>query len=160
MALATLHQAVIEGVSALLPAWRFVKGARSFRRVAHGCNQTLHLSFVNHVDDFDVVGNVAVEHLIKRKRLCVVGAELGNILGTGQQRWPVSSATQASLAANGVVELFQKVGVPYLERYSSLAEVLRVLREEPQNAWLLSPLAKDFAAEANAIEERGKESVA
>jgi hypothetical protein len=160
VAIASLHEAVSHDVAALLPGWRFVKTVRSFRSTELGCTHYLHLSFVNHVADFDVIADVAVEHLHKRQRICIVGAELGNIAGTGQHRWHVSSTSEAWAAAAGIVQLFQEVGIPFLKRYSSLGEVLRVLREEPKEAQLICPLAQDPVAEALCIEARAPSHVA
>ena len=125
-----------------------------------GCIHYLHLSFVNHVANFDVVADVAVEHVHKKRRICIVGAELGNIVGTGQHRWHVSSPSEALAAAAGVVQLFQEVGIPFLKRYSNLGEVLRVLREEPKEARLICPLAQDPVAAARCIEARAPAHVA
>jgi hypothetical protein len=118
---------------------------------------SLHLAFVNHAADFDVVANVAVEHLAKRQRICIVGAELGNIAGTGQQRWPVASQADVQPAAAGMWRLFTEIGLPFLQRYSRLAEILRTLRQEPKTARLICPLVQDPASEAAAIEARAQQ---
>lgn len=108
----------------------------------------MDLSFISHAADFDVVADVAVEHLANGKRICIVVAERGNIAGPGQHRWPVSSDVQPQKASEGVHTFFNEVGLPFLQRFSSLTEVIRVLRNEPGTARLICPLVKDFEAEA------------
>ncbi len=154
MALAELHQAVISKLTLLLPDWKFVKSSRSFTKSVGTCKWSLHLSFINHVNDFDVVADVAVEHLNGRTRICILGAELGNIIGTGQHRWPVENMTQADKAALGVRELLETVGMPLLNRFTSIDEVIHVLRTDKVTSRLIFPLVSDTAKEATEIEAR------
>jgi hypothetical protein len=158
MALAPLHDGLVAAVAQLLPDWRFMATYRHFRKRMPAYDWFLHVGFINHVSDCDVVANVAVEHLVKRKSICIVGAELGNIAGVGQRRWSLARLADIPAAATGLHQSFLEVGLPYLQAFSNLHEILRVLREEPKRAWLLCPLAQDPMAEANAIEQRARES--
>jgi hypothetical protein len=155
MAVAALHQALTDDLAARLPAWRLVKSRRSFECRRANVTWHLHLAFVNHRDDdFDVVADVAVEHKRGRERVCIVGAELGNIRGTGQCRWAVASVDDVPIATRGILDVLSSTGLPFLERYSSLPEILRVMRSSPNDARLLMPLVADPVSEAASIEAR------
>lgn len=142
-----------------LRGWRFVKSTRSFRKSEGQCICSLDLAFINHTSDFDVVADVAVEHTAKGQRICIVGAEHCNIAGTEQQRWSIDGQVDVKAAANGVLDLFAKVGMPFLKRYTDLTEILRALRTDPKTAWLNWPLVQDPVAEAAAIEALAKQNV-
>lgn len=152
MALAPLREGVIAAVATLLPTWRFIKSTRSFVQKSLEYKWYLHLAYINHVNDFDVVVDVAVEHLRGKQRICMLGAELGNIVGTGQHRWSVETASDVAGVAKEVVSLFGEVGLPFLNRFSSLPEVIHVLRTDLEMSRLIFPFTKDPAADADAIE--------
>jgi len=135
----------------------FRKREQSFRREVAGCRQSLHLSFIPHRDDFDVTADVAVRHHAledilnqdrasltdaAKKDTCTVGAELGNIAGTGQHRWTVVTVRDVGPVVVGVEDLFLTVGLPWLERFSRVEEVHRVLRNGGMEAALLCPIAQ------------------
>jgi hypothetical protein len=151
-----MHEALIANLRSRLTAWRFVKNRRSFERSVSTTTWYLHLTFVNHLHDFDVVTDDAVEHVRERKRVCIVGAELGNLRGTGQHRWGVSSPGDVPRVASDIVDLLESTGQPFLERFSSLTEVLRVLRNSPNEARLIMPFASDPNVEAASIEARSR----
>jgi hypothetical protein len=157
MTLALLHEALIAGLASHMRGWGFVKSTRSFRRRDGDRQWSLHLAFINHVNDFDVVADVAVEHLLNKQRICIVGAELGNIIGTGQRRWSVGDLPHAQAAADGVHQLFITAGVPFLQRFSELSQILNTLRADQKTARLICPFVKDHVAEADAIESRAKQ---
>jgi hypothetical protein len=154
MSFAVIQGVLLGDLSARLEGWHFVKSRRSFERKQTTCVWSLHLAFIKHKPDFDVVADVAVEHIQAGKRLCIVGAELGNICGTGQHRWQIASEQQVQAVTSGILDLFTTVGLPFMERYSVLSEVLRVLRADPAQARLICPLVKDHCAEAALIEQR------
>lgn len=151
MALASLHQEVIVAMTDRFPGWKFVKSIQSFVQLHGNCKWYVDLAFVNHVNDFDVVVNVMVEHLIGKQRICILGAELGNILGTGQHRWNVDSNSSALAAAQGVQEMVHEVGFPFLNRFTDLAEVVRTLRTDKKTARLIFPLEQNLDVEADRI---------
>jgi hypothetical protein len=154
MALAPLHEALIAALTARLDGWQFVKAHRDFKKPGPSYNWFAHLAFINHVNDFDAVLDVAVEYHAKRKRICIVGAEIGNILGIGQRRWPVATGEDVRNAARGIETDLMQVGIPFLTRYSDIGEILRIYRTDPVAAGLIAPLTLDHAAEADAIERR------
>jgi len=135
----------------------FRKREQSFRREVAGCRQSLHLSFIPHRDDFDVTADVAVRHHAledilnqdrasltdaAKKDTCTVGAELGNIAGTGQHRWTVVTVRDVGPVVVGLEDLFLRVGLPWLDRFSSVKEIQRVLRDDRREAALICPIAQ------------------
>jgi hypothetical protein len=126
--------------------------ARSFVHPHDNCRWHLHLAFVNHTDDFDVIADVAVEHSLGKQRICIPGAELGNIAGTGQRRWTVGPNASVSDAAHGLLTLFGEVGIPFMQRFTDLAEVVRTLRTDPVGTRLMFPFEIDPLSEASRIE--------
>ena len=138
--------------------FRLRKTLRDFRRDVGQCSQSLHVAFINHSADFDVTANVAVRHHAvedalneerpylkesEKKLTATVGAELGNILGVGQHRWAVASERDIPLVVDGIVSYFQRVGLPFLERFTSLEETFRVLSANGSEAKLISPLPEE-----------------
>lgn len=80
-----------------------------------------------------------------------LGAELGNILGTGQHRWNVGPNSAALAVAKSVRALFDEVGVPFLERFTELAEVVKILRTDEKTTRLIFPFEQNPALEADRI---------
>ena len=100
-----------------------------------------HISCINHPDDFDCTGDVAVEFKANKVQLCIVGAELGNIKGVGQKRFTVGNKQQASETATAIYNYFNTVGLPFLEKYSVPNEVINILSVGDKEALLISPIA-------------------
>ena len=153
MKVSELHAAFLSELAPLLPGWKFVASQRHFKRTEGAVNWLLHLGFVNHEADFDAIGNVAVEFLAGRKRVAIVGAQLGNIAGLGQTRHSVSSEATAAAAARSLVSEFQLVGLPFLERYSVPSTVAAVLEAGGPEAQLISPYQDNHAAQIAALQQ-------
>lgn len=151
MALLPLHKEMSEKRIEKFPDWKFVHSSRSLVRKREHSRWFLHVTFANHVHDFDVVADVAVEHLLGKHRICIVGAELGNIQGTGQHRWGVDSPSSTTAAAHGVETLFNEIGTPFLDCFSSIEEVLRVYRMDREMARLINPFEQNPQVEAERI---------
>lgn len=128
---------------------------QSFLRRIPGGRASLHLAFIEHSKDFDVVADVAVrfdqlEELVnatnsllsKREKgqTYSLGAELGSISGEGQRRWSVASLADVESVADQVVTSFREVGLPYLQKASTLEGALRLLASPGSDAWLHSPI--------------------
>jgi hypothetical protein len=158
MALGSLHQEVISAVTDRLSGWKFVKSTRDFVQLHGTCKWYVHLSFANYGNNFNVAMDVAVEHLMKKQRICILGAELGNIRGTGWHTWNVESKSSALAAAEGMHALFHEVGMPFLNRFTELAEVLKILRTDEHTTRLIFPFEKNPALEADRIASLMKEN--
>ncbi len=155
MKVSELHTAFLQELGALLPGWKFIASQRHFKRTEGSANWLLHVAFVNHEHDFDAIGDVAVEFLASRKRVAVVGAQLGNIAGVGQTRHPVSSPASAAEAARSLIAEFTQVGLPFLQHYSFPAVAAAVLQAGGPEARLISPLQENHAAQVIALQELG-----
>ena len=133
----------------------FKAKTRSFYRDIKGGKQILHLTFINHPGDFDVTADVAVridalEDLVnagnqtisasERALTASVGAELGNISAGQPKRWKVASEADVAHAVSGVLGEFRSTGLPYLERFCSLEEIMSVLAGDDPASRLHSPL--------------------
>jgi len=155
MKVSDLHGAFLTKLAHLLPDWKFVKSQRYFKRQRGDVNWLFHVSFINHVEDFDAVGNVAVEFLAGRKRATVIGASLGNIAGVGQTRHGVDSVAAATAAARSIHAEFHRVGMPFLERYSDPALTLQVLLAGGSEARLICPVGELQSERAAALQALG-----
>lgn len=141
MKISELQNIFIDELEGFLHRWKFIKKHRHFKKVNGNLVWYLHISCINHFDDFDVKGDVAVEFKDGKKRLAIIGAELGNIAGSGPKRFPVGSVSQAYSSAVALHESFQKIGLPFIERFSNPDEVVTVLKDGGKEAGLISPLS-------------------
>jgi len=153
--LAELRRRVLERLSERMAPAGFRRRDQSFWKDAGPVALSLHVSFINHADDFDLTADVAVRHhavediLNAARRLsardmrttATVGAELGNLAGVGQHRWTVTAEADVDPAIDGVADWFRRIGEPFLQRFSSPAEALRVLDEDGIEARLICPIA-------------------
>lgn len=152
MKLKPLHDHLIEKLKQELPEWRFSSKERHFRKSKDGNNLYIHLSFINHTDDFDLVVDVGVEFLHNKSRTCVIGAELGNIEGVGQNRHHINSVASAANAALSAKEQLLKVGFPFFQEYSTASAVLSTLKAGGEKARLISPFINLHAEQILALE--------
>jgi hypothetical protein len=123
-----------------------------FRDTPYGWD-AFHISFIRHMDDFDVTADVAVridalEELVndgdraqksRRDQTASIGAELGNIAQGVPLRWTVASPENVSEVARAIAEAFVQIGLPYIERYSDPNVMLDALAPNDRSAWLHSP---------------------
>jgi hypothetical protein len=132
-----IQRALLEVVGARIAGDGFQRKpvGQSFLRRFPAGRASLHLAFVEHPRDFDVVADVAVrfdelEDLINANNTLLskkeqgqtysLGAELGNISGEGQMRWNVASSVDVDQVADQLVAAFKVIGLPYLDRASTL----------------------------------------
>lgn len=153
MNLKPLHDRFIEGLKSHLHGWKFVASYRHFRLSRPGLNLYLHVAFIYHDCDFDVTVDVAVEFVQGKKRIGIVGSELGNIEGVGQVRHSVASEADADVASRTAYEHFRRVGLPFLERHSDRTYVLETLRQGGTEARLIDPIEQYRPALIAALEE-------
>jgi hypothetical protein len=152
MKLSELHTIFLAELRKLLPDWRFISTQRSFKRSVGSVNWLFHIGWVNHIEDFDAIGNVAVEFVAAKQRVAIFGAQLGNIAGIGQTRHSVRSVPTAKSSARTLVDEFHTIGVPFLERYSCPKTVQSVLLADGPEALLISPLREQHEREVLALQ--------
>jgi hypothetical protein len=136
-----------------MEGWKFVASRRHFTRQFEATRWYMHLAFVNHANDFDAIVNVSVEYVRNRKRVAIFGAQLGNIAGVGQTRHRVAAERDIPETVEGIVTEFNAVGMPFLERFSRLPEVLSILKRGGREAGLISPFQDMHAEQIRALEE-------
>lgn len=128
---------------------------QSFLRKFDGGRASFHVAFVVHPDNLYVVGDVAIRfdlvenmvnegalHLsVKEKgKTYTLGSELGRIAGEGQRSWGISRVDEAASVAEDVVGFFEKHGLPYIERNSSMEAAYQALTSPAPVASLYNPL--------------------
>ena len=166
MLLADLRRTLLTELAAALASRGYRKSGQSFRKEEGPHRLSLHVAFINHVDDFDVTADVAVRHhaveeirnlsntLIsarEKKETATIGAELGNLAGVGQHRWTVRERRDIEPVAADILEWFDRIGVPFLERFSSIGETARVLTQDGSEARLICPFPEKRRSVLEAI---------
>lgn len=145
------------------------------RRFAEG-KAALHLAFIKHPGDFDVVANVAIrldqlEDILngartylsdnKKRDTYSFGAELGNISRVGQVRWTVRALTDTKEVAQEVVSYFRKVGLPFIASVTTLEDAYVVLTKSEDLARLyLTPRSRRAESTVALAKLLGKSDVA
>jgi hypothetical protein len=117
-----------------------------------------HLAFMNGQVEFDVKMDVAVRfHTVEglvhpsNKMSFTLGCELGNLESGVPQRWTVAQAGDVAPVAEAIYDKFEKVGRPYLEKYSSIEAAYEVLQRDDRSGSLHSPFDDERAKRALAI---------
>lgn len=152
-----IERALLDAVGARIAADGFESKpvSQSFLRRVPAGRASLHLAFIEHPRDFDVVADVAVriddlEDLVntnnpllsqkEKGQTYSVGAELGNIAGEGQMRWNVASSADVNQVADQLVAAFKAIGLPYLDRAATPEGAYKLLTSPGREAWLHSPI--------------------
>ena len=160
---AELRSKLLAAVAAgLAPAgFAFQRSEQRFRKSWGETQLLVHIAFIKHPDDFDATVDVAVRHNAVEERLnavrsylsardkrytATVGVELGSWSVGAPRRWTLRSASDLPSVTNGILSELRRVGVPFLERFSSLEEVKRVLDENGREALLICPFEDKRAA--------------
>ena len=151
MKVSDLQNVFIKELKILLTDWKFVKSQRHFKKNEGNVIWYLHISCINHADDFDAVGNVAVEFKAGKEKICIVGAELGSIEGSGQHRVQISNSAGATSSALGIHEYFKEHGLPFLYKYSDPSDVVSTLQKGGTEAMLISPLINQHQEQINQL---------
>lgn len=165
MSIKELQKNLLSSVGEKLTAFGFGKKAKqqSFYRPIEGGWACVHLSFIDHADNFDVTVDVAirfneVENLVNSKNnlltkkekegTSTLGVELGNLSIGEQKRWSVSSEEKLPLVADSILEAFDKFGNPYLLKYSSMDSAYELLSSDEKHVWKHCPFHATRAKKA------------
>jgi len=108
------------------------------------------ISFIRHPTDFDVTAGVAVGFDALEKLICEdereamrtysLGVNLGYFTGEGQKRWSVHSEQDVEPTCGSLMKTIVEMGLPYLEKYSSMTNALELLSGDDAAAWRHSPI--------------------
>ena len=127
---------------------------QSFHQVVPTGKWEFHISFIAHKIDFDLTADVAVrvnaiEDLVneydtklttaEKRKSMTLGGELGSISEGVPRRWTVSSVEDIPAVCDRVIEAFQRIGLPFLQKHSDAAAAHRVLVSSRQADLLLAP---------------------
>jgi hypothetical protein len=153
-----LHQALCKRLEPL--GFKYKASEHSHLRPIAVGRHSFHIAY-HYYDHLCVAADVAVrldelEDLLNTTRSWMsprekratysLGAELGNIAGTGYRSWDVPSLDEVDRVADDVVASFKAIGLPYLERASTLESAYRLLTSPGRSAWLHAPFHWDRAA--------------
>ena len=151
MKVSELQTVFLDALHHLMDDWKYIKSERHFKKVQGNLVWQFHVSCINHENDFDAVGDIAIEYKSGKKRLCIIGAELGNIEGVGQKRFPVGNEKQANRSAKEIYSYFQKIGVPFFLKYSNPCETIKALKNDSKEAMLISPFINQHKEQISAL---------
>ncbi len=155
MALAALQRAVLASLSTALQADGFRLWEQDLWRPKADVRQIVHVSFIRHADDLDLTLDVAVRHneiedrLAKvsrlparqKRRTATVGVELGNLADGRQKRWRLTEPSDVTGVVADALAWIRRFGLPFLDRFSSLDEIVAVLQSSSREALLICPIA-------------------
>ncbi len=141
------------------------KGQTFFRPLDGGL-VAAHLTFIEREHDFDVTVDVAirfhaVEELVNRTNRFLsakekaetftLGAELGNLEHGRPYRNKVANVADVAVVAERIAHTFARVGLPYIELYSSPEAACAILSRDDREAWVHSPIHAERAKRACAL---------
>jgi hypothetical protein len=150
-----LSNGVLSVLAAKLSEHGYRQREQSFWKEMGTYRLLFHVSLVRHRDEIDIIADVAVRHHAvedllnshrsdlrprERKLTATIGVELGNWINGRPQCWTVGASAEIDSVATDIFAWFQRFGVPFLERFSSLKEVFEVLDQNGAEARLICPL--------------------
>jgi hypothetical protein len=165
MTLGDLQEEVLRQIAAYLASAGYRRREQSFVRDNPDGFWAVHVAFIPHRSDFDLTLDVAIRHNVVEERLdrtfahlaprdrrktASIGVELGNYAEGQQHRWTIRQSVEVSPIVADMLKHYRQLGVPILERFSSLAELARVLEEDGREASLICPLL-DVRAEVREV---------
>lgn len=115
----------------------------------------IHMSFINHVYDFDITISVSirvnkVEEIInnsngylkksEQSKTSTIGCELGNLSNGFQKRYEVFEDTKLDNVVNEIIESIKKHAFPFIEKYSNLYNIYSIVLKDDKESWMVSPV--------------------
>lgn len=174
-----LKKIIMKNIAQYLVQYGFdgkVRGGCFWKEIDFG-RAMINIAFVNHSDDFDVLVGASIrfdqlEDMIhegldlkllresEKKDTASIGGDLGNIIGTGQQRWTIRSEHDLDVVEKSICEMIVKVALPYIEKYKSRDALFELLLRDDIEAERLVPFSEYRAMKAVALAKiLGKESM-
>lgn len=146
-----LKAMLLHGLADLLADHGFKKriSAQSFYKKTDDGKVSIHLAFINHIDDFDVTVDFAirlndVEDILneidhpmtppKKLDTYTLGAELGNVTGEGQKRWTIENEEDVKIAMRGIYLEILSVFFPVIEKYTTKESVYELAVKDDEEA--------------------------
>jgi hypothetical protein len=155
MSLATLRQAVLDQFAASLASHGFTRQAQTYQGPPGPARWLVHVGLTNHGAEVDFTVDVAVRHAVlqermvntyrglspkQRRQTATVGVELGNWADGRRQVWTVRTPADIVPAVHGAVSVLHQFGWPFMQRFSTIDAILKVLEEDGREARLICPV--------------------
>lgn len=128
---------------------------QAFRRAKPFGQWTVHIAFIPHrgVDlsispsvsiRIDAVEDLANQHRNNlpaqvARRTATLGADLSNLSDTVPMRWTMVSLEDAAPVAEAICSDVRRIGYPFLERYSDMGNVFKLLSSSDSRDWWQAP---------------------
>lgn len=131
-----------------------IHGQSLWKFIEHG-RASVHLSFINHVTDFDITVDVSIRidrvedmanasnKLLKdreKKMTYTIGTEIGNFINGRQKRWTIDKVEDIGPVCDDIFKCVMEVAVPYIDKYSELENIYEVLLRDDKEGWRHSPI--------------------
>lgn len=113
----------------------------------------IHLSFINHENDFDVTISVSIRvnqvediinksnELLKKSeqsKTSTIGCELGNLITGNQKRYSIYEQTNLDLVINEMIESIKSYAFPFIEKYCELENIYQIVIRDDKESWWIS----------------------
>lgn len=124
--------------------WKYIDNGRAM----------VHLSFIDHENDFDVTASVSIrfnvlEEMINEGNILLkpkekletstIGIELGNLAQGKQKRWTVSKESDIDDAIEGICGIIDRVAIPYIEKYKFMENTFEIMLRDDEEIWIFAP---------------------
>ena len=158
----------MKNMAILLSKDGFVKRSygQSIRKPIENGMVSIHFSFINHEDNFDITVDVGIrfnelEHMKnedvtylttkEKSNTFTIGAELGNMCIGQQKRWRVYSIDDIDLVTSSMYEDIKNVLFPFIEKYSSRENAFDLCKKDDLEANLYCAFDDERAINAVAF---------
>ncbi len=129
---------------------------QSLRKPIEGGKAFIHLSFINHVNDFDITVSVAVridameamanaanrfltEKEKKKSDSATIGVELGNLSGVGQKRWTITNENDIPSVVVSISKDIIEIAFPFIEKYKDANAIFKTMLRDDPAVWTVAP---------------------
>lgn len=143
---------------------------QSIRRKTQDGRVSIHLSFIDHPEDFDVTADFGIRFndveditneidssilpiLIKKGVTSTLGAELGNMSIGKQKRWTIENEEDVEIAVREIYLDLQSVFFPFIKKYATKEHVFELAIKDDKEANTFWITAYDRAKRAIVLAE-------
>lgn len=167
MNIQSLEQTLLDAVATCLAMYGFKKNkTQDIFKLYDWGKAAIHLSFIEHHNDFDVTVDVAIrfdllEDLVNKKNSLLsakekkntfsMGAELGNLKEGKPKRWTITGDTDFGVVAEEIRKCVVETAIPYIEQYCDMRKAIDILAGDDSAAWLHAPIHSERAKRAIAL---------
>ncbi|HGP3676453.1 MULTISPECIES: DUF4304 domain-containing protein [Bacillus cereus group] len=126
---------------------------------------SIHLAFINHLEDFDVMVDVGIRFdelenmknqwddgltIREKKETYTIGVELGNLVYREQKRWRVEKEEDILPVTMDILKAVKEYFIPYIDKYVDIENVFDLCVRDDDEASLLGTTFEGYRAQ-NAI---------